>query len=81
MDNSTIIYNEIIDAEETSFNEKNINCKTQNFYILLAFLLITIASLIIDTLYCYLIKCRAKQKHLLPFHDAKLKQVYINNIS
>ena len=45
---------EIIDAEAksndqetktipTNFNEKNITCKIQSFYILLAFLLITIA--------------------------------------
>ena len=50
---------EIIDAEAKSnneeiksvpihFNEKNITCKTQNFYILLAFLLIAIALLIAD---------------------------------
>ena len=43
-------------------------CKTQNLYILLAFLLITIALLIAVIIYCYLIKYRAKQKHLLQFH-------------
>ena len=52
----------------TNFNRKNITCKTQNFYILLAFLLITIALLIAVSIYCYLIKYQAKQKHLLPFH-------------
>ena len=40
----------------------------QNFYILLAFLLITIVLLIGVSIYCYLLKYRAKQKHLLPFH-------------
>ena len=35
----------------------------QKFYILLAFLLITIALLIVVTIYCYLIKYKAKQKH------------------
>ena len=35
-----IICNEIIDAKETNFNETNITCETQNFYILLTFLLI-----------------------------------------
>ena len=40
----------------------------QNFYILLAFLLITIALLIAVSIYCYLRKYRAKQKHLLPFN-------------
>ena len=41
----------------------------QIFYILLAFLLITIALLIAVSIYCYLIKYRAKLKHLLLFHD------------
>ena len=36
--------------------------------ILLAFLLITIALLIAASIYCYLIKYQAKQKHLLLFH-------------
>ena len=49
----------------TNFNEKKATCKMQNFYILLVFLLITIALLIAVSIYCYLIKYRAKQ--LLPF--------------
>ena len=61
--------------------KKNITCKTQNFYILLDFLLITIALLIAVSIYCYLMKYQAKQRHLLPFHDTKLKQVYIDNIN
>ena len=32
-------------------------------------LLITIALLTVVSIYCYLIKHRAKQKHLLPFQD------------
>ena len=75
MDDSVITSNEIIYAEETNFHEKNITCKTQNFYILLAFFLTAIALLIAVSIYCYLIKCQAKQKHSLPFHDTKLKQV------
>ena len=66
---------------KTNFNEEKAARKTQNFYILLAFLLITIALLIAVSIYCYLIKYRAKQKHLLPFHTTKLKQVYINNVN
>ena len=52
---SAITSDEIIETynEETNFNEKN---KMQNFYILLAFLLITIALLIAVIIYCYLIK-------------------------
>ena len=40
----------------TYFNEKDITCKTQNFYVLLVFLLITIALMIAVSMYCYLIK-------------------------
>ena len=56
MDESTITCDEIIESygedveaklyNETNFNEKKAICKSQNFYILLAFLLITIALLI-----------------------------------
>ena len=56
-DDSVIMCNEII--EETvsiKSNENKANCKTQNFYILLAVLLITIALLIALSIYCYLIK-------------------------
>ena len=52
----------------TNFNEKKPICKMQNFYILPPFLLITLAWLIAVTIYCYWIKYRAKQKHLLPFY-------------
>ena len=48
---------------------KKAACKTQNFCILLALLLITIALLIALSIYCYRIKYQAKQKNLLPFHD------------
>ena len=51
------------------FNEKKAILKAQNFYILLGILLITIELLIAVSIYCYLIKYRAKQKNLLPFHD------------
>ena len=56
-------------------------CKTQSFYILLAFLLITIALLIAVCIYCFVIKYRAKQKHLLPFHDTKLKQFCVGSVN
>ena len=39
----------------TTFNEKKAICKTQNFYMLLSFLLITIALVIAFSIYCYLI--------------------------
>ena len=47
---------------------KKEDCKTQNFYILLAFSLITVALLIDVSIYCYLIKYRGKQNHCLLFH-------------
>ena len=54
MDDSAIIcdeviksYNEEIKTIPTNFNEKNITCKTQSFYILLNFLLIAIVLLIL----------------------------------
>ena len=75
MDDSAIMCNEIIESYDeetetipTNFNENKTTCKTQIFYILLSFLLITIALLITVSIYCYLIKYRAKQKHLLGFY-------------
>ena len=61
----------------TNFNERKATCKTQNFETLLAFLLITIALLIDVSIYCHLMKGRAKQKHLLQFHFAnkELKEI------
>ena len=70
MDDLTIIcdeviklYNEVIKTIPTNFNEKNITLKTQSFYILLTFLLITTILLTAVTIYCYLIKYQGKQKH------------------
>ena len=69
------------DEETKTFQQilmkKNIISKTQNFYILLAFLLITIGLLTAVSIYCYLIKYRAKQKHLLPSQvtNKELKEV------
>ena len=86
MDDSVITCDKIIDADakaksddketktiQTSFNEKNITFKIQNFHILIDVLLITIALLIAVSIYYCLIKCRAKSKHLLPFHDTNNK--------
>ena len=53
--------------------------KRKGFYILLAFLLITIALLIVVSIYRYLITYGAK--NLLPFHDTKLKQFCIDSIN
>ena len=84
MGDSAITRDEVIESynKETKtiskkFNEKKATFKTQIFYILIVFLLITIALLIAVSIYCYLIKYRARQKHLLSFHNSnyELKQV------
>ena len=82
MDDSAIICKKIINEKETNFKKKKKkNCKTQNFYILLAFLLITIALLIAVSIYCYLIKYQ--RKHLLPCHNTnnKLDKFCIDSIN
>ena len=56
MDYSVITCDEIIEVGKTNFNEKNITCKTQNFFILLGFLLITISLLIAVSVYYHLMK-------------------------
>ena len=78
INDSAIVCDEVIDSYDKesisiNFNEKYLTCKTQNLYILLTFLLITIALLIAVSIYYYLIKNQAKQKHLLPFHYKKWK--------
>ena len=84
MDDLAITCNEVIESYDkeaktnsTNFNKKKVICKAQNFYILLAFLLITIALLITVSIYCYFRKYQAKQNHLLPIQDTNngLKQV------
>ena len=67
MNDLAITCDEIKDAEVKSndeetktiprnFNEKNITCKIQNFYILLVILIIPFVLLIAVRIYCYLIK-------------------------
>ena len=63
MDGSAITCDEVIELHDKetktvpkNFNEKKATCKMQNFYILLAFLLITIALLIAVSIYCCLTK-------------------------
>ena len=71
MNDSVIICDEVVDGDTklspkdnndetktipTIFIEKKVTCKTQSFYILLPFLLITIKLLIVVSIYCYLLK-------------------------
>ena len=81
MDDSMIICDEVVKScdEKINFNKKKVTWKTQSFYILLAFLLVTIALLIAVSIYCYLIKYQAK--HFLPFYDTKLKQFSIDRMN
>ena len=72
MDDSAIVCDDVIESYDeeiktipTRLNGKKITCKTQTFYILLVFLLNTIVLLIAVSIYCYLIKYQAKQRHLL----------------
>ena len=58
MDDSAIMYDEIIESYDketktipTNFNEKKATYKTQNLYILLAFLLITTVLFIVVSIY------------------------------
>ena len=53
------------DADGKLYDEKKATCKTQNFYILLAFLLIAIALLIAISIYCYLTKYIEKQNKFI----------------
>ena len=52
----------------------------KNFYLLLTSLLIAVALLIAASIYCCIIKYQAKQKCLLPFHEARIKKIDIKNI-
>ena len=60
LDNSGIICDEIITSHgKTNFNGKKATCKMKDLYILLAFLLITVALMMAVSIYCYFIKYRA----------------------
>ena len=65
-----------------NFNKMKVTCKTENLYILLAFLSICISLLIAVSIYYCFIKHRLKQKHLFLYHDTsnQLKEIGINNI-
>ena len=63
MDDSVIIGDEVIKSYDKevktiskNYNENRVTCKTQSFYILLVFLLITVVLLIAVSIYCHLMK-------------------------
>ena len=56
INNWVISYDEIIEETKTvpvNFNVKNATCRTKNFFILLAFLCITLELSIAVSIYCY----------------------------
>ena len=54
--------NEETKSVPTNFNEKNLDCQTHIFFILIAFLFIRIALLISVSIYCYKDKRSSKTK-------------------
>ena len=65
--------------QQILMKKKKAICKTKFFYILLVFLLINIALWIAVSIYCYLLKYGAKQKHVLRVHDTnnELNQAFL----
>ena len=62
----SIIGDSVFMCDDIIVAAKAVSRKTieiKNFYVLLAFLLVAIASLIVVSIYCYLIKYRSKQEH------------------
>ena len=59
----------------TNFHEKIHSVKQKKNYISVVFLLITIVLLIAVSIYCYLIKYKSKQKHLLPHYVTNEKLI------
>ena len=80
IDDSVIACDEIIEETKTittNFNEKNAICTTKVLYILHDFLSIITALLIAVSIYCYLIKNKLKQKHLLPYYVTNGKLINV----
>ena len=85
-----ITCDEVIDAVAKSYDEtrkitstKTVSVKSPltNSFILLTFLLITIALLVAISIYCCFIKYRAEQNQKLPYYKtSKLKEMNIKNI-
>ena len=68
MNDLAIICDEVIEPykyKKKKIQWKNTTCKTQNVYILLAFLLITIALLVAVSIYFYIIKYWEKRNKII----------------
>ena len=86
MDDSAIICDEVVESynEEmrsipTSFNGKNVICKTE--FLHFTYLFINYHYVIDSCYYILLFDKISKKIYLLPFHDTKLKQYYNDNIN
>ena len=94
IDNSVITCDKIIETTKSiltktvpiesipaNFNAKKLIWKMRTFYILVIFLLITM-TLSIAVSISFFIKYRARQKHLLPFHNVNVefKKLDVNNV-
>ena len=86
MDDSAITSDEFIESYDketksipTNFNENKTTCKIRNFYILLAFLLITIAFLIAISI-IFDILSKAKTFIIISHHKKRIKRSYVEII-
>ena len=68
----------LVEIKSTLIKTIPVGCTLTNFYILLAFLLITLALLIAAVIYCYSMKYQAKIKLLLSCHCTISKLNLIN---
>ena len=94
IDNSVITCDKIIETTKSiltktvpiesipaKFNDKKLIWKMRTFYILVIFLLITMTVSIAVSI-SFFVKYRARQKHLLPFHNVntEFKKLDVNNV-
>ena len=73
----------ICDEVRDKFWWQNMTCKTQSFYILLTFLLITITLVISDKIFLLADKILSKTKTFITISQHKLKSIlimYIENV-
>ena len=80
IDDSVVTCGEVRETTKTvsnNFNEKKSKLQNKKNLYLTCFFSITIALLIAVSIYCYLIKFKAKRNNLLPYHvtNNKLKKV------
>ena len=76
MDDSVITCDKIIEEIfPTNLDEKKATCKTQNFYILILFLLIPIKLLTAASICCCLVKYETKTFITVSLHKYQIKNI------